>query len=194
MHRIRGDSLLVHDFAARRLTLLAPDGTVARTATLEAAPAALPVVRDGRVALPGVVRRRAIAPFEDGSILALADAPPSADDGRVVRDPAAYLRLARDGSLLDTIGVFPSDERQVIGEVGARGAFRVSIERPPFGRTTEVAVDGDGFWVGTTDRYEIGRYDREGRLLLIARLHPSRHRPASSGEAGSDPRDPPRGA
>jgi hypothetical protein len=175
MRRLAGDSLVLHDMMAQRLTVLTPDGTVARTVSVATASAgraatpAVPTLRDGRVVMPRSDRHRPVGVFDDGSLLAIADPSPPPADGRVARDTVAYVRLAPDGTVRDTIGRFPGDELQMTTEIGARGAFRVSIGSPPFARSTHVAVDDDGFWVGTADRFEIGRYDTAGRLVRLVR-------------------------
>jgi len=176
MHRLAGDSLMLHDRMAQRITVLAPDGAVARTLGLaEAGAADLPAQaapggRTGRITIGGLGRYQVLAPFADGSFLATVAASPAIADGAVTRDSVVYVRLGPDGALRDTLGTFAGDESKVtVSSDGGGAPTSVMVGPPPFGRTTQVAADGDGFWLGTTDRYEIARHAADGRLLRLVR-------------------------
>ena len=174
MRRLPGDSLVLHDVMAQRITVLAPDGAVARSVNLAAAGASdLPAPeaagrREGRVTFSGLGRYRVLAPFADGSLLATVSGTPSAEEGRVTRDSVVYVRLGPDGAVRDTLGTFVGDEMQT-SSAGDGERRSMMFGPPPFGRSTQVAADGDGFWLGTSDRYEIGRYDAAGRLVRVVR-------------------------
>ncbi len=175
MRRLPGDSLMLHDVMAQRITVVAPDGTVGRTVNLAAAAPPPPAAEAGgaggrgRIVMSGLGRWRIVAPFADGTMLARASgAPPMENSGSVARDSVVYVRLAPDGSVRDTLGTFVGDET-VVTTGGSGGNMSVMVGPPPFGRTTQVAVDRDGFWVGTQDRYELRRYDTGGRLQRIVR-------------------------
>lgn len=175
MRRLPGDSLVLHDMMAQRLTVLAPDGSVARSVNIGAAAGAAPPPSaegrgERRMTMTGLGRYRVLAPFGDGSLLATVAGAPAMTEGRATRDSVVYLRLAPDGAVRDTIGTFAGDETQVSTTGGAGGApTSVMVGPPPFGRTTQVAADDSGFWLGTTDRYEIGRFDAGGRLVRLVR-------------------------
>ena len=174
MTRLRGDSLMVHDIMAQRITVLGPDGGVARSVNLAAATPPPPAVEGAaggarsRIVMSGMGRYRVLAPFADGSLLARVAGAPAMGQQGVTRDSAVYVRLAPDGSLRDTVGTFVGDETQ-LSTAGSSGNMNVMVGPPPFGRTTQVAVDRDGFWLGTADRYELARYDAAGRLVRLVR-------------------------
>lgn len=170
MRRLAGDSLMLHDQGAQRITVLAPDGTVARSISLAAAaPAAKPAGGEKgapRVTMLGLGLYRVIAPFADGTLLARVGTSPRLD--ATSRDSVVYVRLAADGTLRDTVGTFVGDEMQA-RRSGSGDNVMIAIGPPPFGKRSRVAVDGDGFWFGSADRYELARYTADGRLVRLVR-------------------------
>ncbi|MET0395983.1 MAG: hypothetical protein ABW277_04095 [Longimicrobiaceae bacterium] len=146
-----GDSLAVGDGGASRVTILGPDGAVLRTTAM---------VDDtsGR-------RPRPVAALPGGAVLASLGAP--FDPARAAtgaRDSVTYLRQAPDGAPPTVLGRFPGTEQVV--RVAENS---VSIMDVPFGRRDHVAVRGDGFYAGSADRTEVGRYDARGRLVGLVR-------------------------
>lgn len=169
--RLPGDSLLVDDVMGQRLTVLAPDGSVARTINMAAAaPPTPPGGGTERVSFVGMSRYDVVGPFADGTLLARGSSfgGMNRQDGTVTRDSVTYVRLAADGTLLDTLGRFAGDERQAASSGSGDRQF-VMYGPAPFGRTAQAEVDGDGFWFGSTDRYVLGRYDQTGRLTRLVR-------------------------
>ncbi|HEU4631731.1 MAG TPA: 6-bladed beta-propeller [Gemmatimonadaceae bacterium] len=170
MQRLAGDSLMLHDMGAQRITVLAPDGAVARSLSLAAAapPRKAPEAEQGapRVFMTGMGIYRVLAPFADGTLLARVASAPRLD--ATSRDSLVYVRLAADGSLRDTIGTFAGDETQA-RRSGSGENVMIAIGPPPFGKASRVAVDGDGFWFGSADRYELARYTADGRLVRLVR-------------------------
>jgi hypothetical protein len=170
MQRLAGDSLALFDISARRVTVLAPDGALARSVSLAApAPAKQPEADQSgpRVVIPTSGAYRVIGLFADGAMLATVGGAPRIG-GPATRDTVPYVRLASDGSLRDTVGAFPGDEVQV-RQAGSGQNMMISIGPPPFGKRSRLAVDGDGFWFGSADRYELARYTADGRLVRLVR-------------------------
>ncbi len=175
MVRLPGDSLVLHDIQAQRITVLAPDGTVARTVNLAAAaaaPAPEAAIGSGerRVRVGGLGMYEVLGVMSDGSFLARTRGQPAlAEPGASVkRDSATYVRLAADGTLRDTIGVMVGGETQASAG-GSEGRRIVMIGPPPFGKSSQVALDANGFWFGASDRYQLEHRDADGRLDRIVR-------------------------
>lgn len=176
MVRLPGDSLMLNDVQARRITVLAPDGTVARSvalATVAPPPGMAPAGGSQTVRIGGLGMYDVVGPMWDGSLLARARGEMGAPEpgAAVTRDSATYVRLEPDGTLRDTIGVMPGDERQL--STNANGGRRMMmVSTPPFGRMSYVAMDADGFWSGSGDSYQIehrtagGQVDRMVRRAL----------------------------
>ena len=174
MHRLPGDSLMLMDVMAQRLTVLARDGTVGRSVNLaQAAPPPREVEggdRQARVRMLGMGRYDIIGPFADGALLARARGAPAVGGpgGGISRDSATYVRLNPDGTLRDTLGTFVGDEQQVVSS-GAGEHVSVMVGPPPFGKTAQLALAGDGFWFGSGDRYELRWLSADGRLTRLLR-------------------------
>jgi len=81
------------------------------------------------------------------------------------RDPIAFVRFGRDGSLVDTLGLFPGREVYITEEDG-RGVMNT----PPFARNTSATIRGDRVVVGAQSRYELCELSPEGRLLRLIRI------------------------
>lgn len=108
-----------------------------------------------------------IVPFSTGTLLIglqrILEAEELATGLR--RESVTYLRCDMEGAVLDTIGIFPGEERYVaiLGdgiEVVPRG----------FGRSPRVAVYKDDFFYGSGDFYEIGKYASDGTLRRLIRV------------------------
>ena len=158
VHVMPGDSLLVYDSQARRLTLLAPDGTYARDWPLQQP--------DGRpAALVGV--------FGDGSLVAQGNAlfgsggpPPT---GRL-RPDVTFFRVTPGEPAVDTIAVAPGAESFVRTNADASGRITsMQIMTLPFGRTAAASVGEDQLVIGTQDRPELRFYSQTGVVLRILR-------------------------
>jgi hypothetical protein len=83
----------------------------------------------------------------------------------VQRDSVTVLVLDPSGGAADTIGRFPGTEQVALGS-----PQEGMLVRPlPFGKSTEVAGQGDLVYVGTGDRYELSAYDPSVGLLALIR-------------------------
>lgn len=147
-----GDSLMAYDFGPSRLSIFSPTGDFVRALHI-ASP-------DGRQVL---VR----GPVDDRSVI-VAGAPIWAREGAtagVVRDSVPYYRYDAEGSLLDTLGVFPSAE---VFRMARGDGWRLT--GLPFARVPTASIAGDRFHFGPADSYEIHTYTLEGRLERVIRL------------------------
>lgn len=158
VHVMPGDSLLVYDSQARRLTLLATDGTYARDWPLQQP--------DGRpAALVGI--------FGDGSLVAQGNAlfgsggPPP--NGRL-RPDVTFFRTTPGELDVDTIAVAPGAESFVRTNANASGRITsMQIMTIPFGHTAAAAVGEDQLAIGTQDAPEVLFYSPTGVLRRILR-------------------------
>ena len=152
-----GDSVVAFDRRHRRMSVFAPDGTFARSFmfTALAGAAALPMpiglTSDQRL----VVSERAFRTGETRTGLS--------------RDSSYYLLVNLDGALLDTLGHFAGAESYIRSE-----RETIYSATPPFSRSSESVVHGNGFYFGSGDSYEIAYYASDGALLrLIRRMSPN---------------------
>ncbi|HSG07339.1 MAG TPA: 6-bladed beta-propeller, partial [Longimicrobiales bacterium] len=130
MARLRGDSLLVWDSRARRVTVTDLEGVPVRTATL-ANPRyqARLALADGTLLASDV--RRASPPVE---VELLVDA--------VVRPTRAYANYAADGALVAELGEWPDNEQWSSFDVD-----HGHVQDLLFGKRTVLAAGNDRFWV-----------------------------------------------
>ena len=157
--RYRGDSILVHDFGARRFSIVSPAGAFARYWT----PAKPASVQDKMLQFVGA--------WSDGTVV-LKTSPihRPREDPRVVRIDIEILSFDPTGSFAKTLGVFRGEEWYE-----GRG---FGIGRLPFSRSTQFALSDGGFVAGATDEFEITDFTRDGHPRSITRRL-SRARPIS---------------
>lgn len=155
---LANDSLLTYDFRNDRISFFDPSGEFLRSFQLQSL--------TGGKSSPSLV-----APFADGSLLISARTmffSPQTEGG-LRRDSVLYLRCDPAGTLLDTVGWFPGPEWYVKSDEGIMAASSRA-----FGRSPVAAASADAFYFGSSDFYEIARYDAEGQLRrLIRRAHES---------------------
>ena len=174
MKRLPGDSLMLNDTQAQRITVLAPDGSVARSINMAAAapppPTPAGAGRQERIVVSGFGRYSVVGPLADGSLLATArDAgPPFGAPGIAVqRDSVVYVRLdtlahcsTRSApSSATSRWRAPAARRSPDGD-GGSAAVRAQLPRRDRRR---------GFWFGSSDRTNFGRYAADGRLQRLIR-------------------------
>lgn len=147
------DSLWMYDFGARRFTILTPRGEVARAVRV---PDALANV--------GAVGR-----LPDGSFVLQEYWSSRPHDGSpgsgLVRSGAAIATMSSAGNAMDTVGVFPGREIAISSEDG-----RAVMSRPLFAHSTSVTLVDGSVVIGDQNRFEMGEYDPNGRLLRILRI------------------------
>ncbi|MEM7414090.1 MAG: hypothetical protein AAF389_01255 [Gemmatimonadota bacterium] len=147
LRRLAGDTLALWDSRQPRMTTLAPDGEVVRTATPEGIgrrPVLISVLSDGGMFFEQEIVLRIPAPTELTQLY------------------ANYIVWNADGSVRDSLPV--QENHQVIrwGEGPLAGP-------PTFGVVTEFAGDESGYWVGTQKTEEIVRYSMVGTEALRLR-------------------------
>ena len=153
-----GDSVLVYDAQAQRISLFSRDGDFARDWRLAQG--------DGRPAA-------LIGALADGSLIARGNArfgeqgPPSA--GRL-RNDVVFLRFVDATTPGDTLVMVPGNETFVRTETDANARITaISIFTLPFGLTTQAAIGGDEIVIGTQDAPELRVHGADGTLRRIVR-------------------------
>jgi len=111
-----------------------------------------PDIPDSRAIIQGV--------FNDGSILFRADLSGEMPASGSFDWTTTLLRDSTAGSL-DTVGTFPAQTFVTYGGGGA--------STQQFGPNLELALDGDGIYLGHSSRYEIGEYFPDGSLRTLIR-------------------------
>lgn len=144
------DSVIAWDAGLKRFTVLSADGRAARSMAPVGAMGFFPTIY-------GV--------FVDGTLLMSSGMGAGAGRDGPWRDTTTFLRVGRNGEVLDSLGRFPGPE-QVRGS-GAAGASRTYAR--PFGRETFAAVHGNAYTVSTGDRYELVTHEADGRVRRILR-------------------------
>jgi hypothetical protein len=149
-----GDSLLALDWNARRVSIFDVEGRFARSLTL-------PDLSAGGMVVPVVS-----GAFADGSVLVIGlrlfgTGPIKTG---VSRGPAPFLRLAPDGTRIDTIGAFTGPEFYV-----RTAGTGFTANQLPFGRAPVAEAKGEHFYYGASDSYEIGVYSATGALERLIR-------------------------
>jgi hypothetical protein len=152
--RMRGDSLLVHDFAQNRLTVLDPSGEYVRDRASQRVDQVLGIGDDGSLAV-----RLRIAPGTN-------TAPP----GRIFR-PQAPHAVIREDAAPDTLGVFPGPEAVRVSGTLNRRPFEFPMD-PLWGRLAFSTFHDGQLFVATGEAPEFRMYDGAGRLVRIVRIAP----------------------
>jgi hypothetical protein len=149
---LAGDSVLVVD--GRRASVLDPEGAFARDFLI-----------GGTGPSVGAVGRLA-----DGTMLATANVMRMEElvDG-LQRIDIGLVRLAVDGTVLDTLVVVPGAERVIRTEGTGGQISRISIMTPPFAKSTVYAAGGEVLVVGTQDAPQLEVYSTDGTLRRIIR-------------------------
>lgn len=150
LYRLGGDSLLVRDPLAGRLSLFDAEGAFVRVIRLT------PTDGAPMPTLSGV--------FDDGSFLVHGMTLEAAEIG-FVRPDAVLFRYATDGTVLHRLGVFPGNETYIFVDAqGNRG-----MNRAHFQRGTGFLVTRNRFVVASNDSYELVLYDMDGDLEMLVR-------------------------
>lgn len=145
-----GDSVTTYDISTRRMSVFDPHGRYVRGVMLEM-PTAVGPYGDGTCA-------------GDGTFLMAGW--PQYDSAEGPHRPTRPLALlGPDGKPVADLGVFPGGERYswtINGRPAGSGPR-------PLGRETYHVLAGERFYLGTSDAYEIGVYDRSGALEQLIR-------------------------
>ena len=145
-----GDSIVAYDWGLSRISVFDLTGQY---------------VRSAHVAWQSEGSAAALGAFGDGSwLFSTGFSFVPSEISKIVRDTSDYVVLNADGELRSPVGRFPRVEFFVLST-----AQQGRATSRDFARTTVQAVSGDHAYIGPTDRYEIFRFDTEGRLDLIVR-------------------------
>ncbi|MGH8437168.1 MAG: hypothetical protein ACRERX_22505 [Pseudomonas sp.] len=148
-----GDSVVVQDPPARRMTLLDARGRFVRNFGVDGVLATIlgPAPAGGWI---GTLRYRG---------------EPSMTGGNVRQD-LLYALVTSDGNAVtDTIGRFAGNERHIRITQSGGQISSINIFAPPFARSTTVRLQGDALIVGTQDAPELRVYGIDGGLRRIIR-------------------------
>jgi hypothetical protein len=153
LFRWGADSLVAWDGQLLRISVFSNDGAFAR---------AFPVARPDPRASP-----RPAGIFDDGTVFIRTGRVFSSGDVTpgISRDSSALYRLRLDGTVLDTLGVFPGSESFV---TILDGGFMV--DGVPFSGSLAAAIHGNRVFIGRGDTFEFEVRANDGTLLRIVRL------------------------
>jgi hypothetical protein len=166
MWLLPGDSVMVLDLFARRLTVLDDSGKVRRTFSLGGA---------GGFPTPGEGGRMSFAVplgiFGDGSVLGMLQSFSLSDKRQgAYRDSVTYIVYGPDGLARDTVGHIPGMEMEQVAMTFGPRSF--SAPSPvPLGRNTITAVTGERVFLGLNNAWEIEERDAGGAVRRIIRIH-----------------------
>ncbi|HEU4559342.1 MAG TPA: hypothetical protein VFS20_15905 [Longimicrobium sp.] len=159
----RADSVFVWDLFARRLTVLAPDGGIARVLRVEQE-------ADGEF-LQGV------GMTENGTLVLRAIRPRGRREPGEHVDSVAYLRVSTaDGEIAGTLGPYLLGDRVTVRSNGLSLTGEVI-----FGRRGVLVTGPRGFFTGSTDAFELTAHAEDGRPLHVVR-RPHRPTRATGGD------------
>lgn len=151
MQRLAGDSLFVHDYGLRRISVFSGGGEFVRSIRLESTP-------DLPFASP-------IGVYADLTMLArgFANSGDTEPDG-LQRYESPMYHLDSDGLLMTELGLFSGDETYY---QAFEGGFR--FYDAVFPRSTRFIVRDDVFYVAANDHCEIRLFSPAGELKRIVR-------------------------
>jgi hypothetical protein len=175
VQRLDGDTLLVFDYTARRLSVFDPDGRFVRSRRY-------PSFADG-----ATVRVRLLLP--DGRLLgttAPRSVPRTDLQGILRRDTIAIVGFRapvdeRDVYAVDTIVRVPDalvfNELSEIAGESSPETYHVHL-----GPSTHFTSAGPSLWVGTNERFELRRYERDTLRQLVRVAGPAKPVPSDAGD------------
>lgn len=141
------DSVIVTDATTRRLLVFSREGDLGRTVELRRA-----------LVSPGRLFRLADGSFVISQSGFVASQLAGLESG-VIRVPTPLLVVSADGLQVDTVGVFPGLEMEILRFDGQTGTGS-----PLFAKWLSYAGAGDRVYVGTADQLVIDVYSRDGEL------------------------------
>jgi hypothetical protein len=158
-----GDSVLVADILARRMTVLDRDGNLGRSFVLAG--------QGGSFVSIGGQVSYALASgwFADGSVLGLTQAFQMNDPrAGVHRDSVTAVRYNGDGTVRDTLGRWPGAETTKM-EMSFGGRTMTAPMPVPLGRQSTSLVRGERLYLARNDAWEIEVRNGDGKLLSLIR-------------------------
>lgn len=155
LRRLPGDTLMVFEGVVGRITLLGPDGRLAR---MEQAP-----VMDG-LAVDAQGR------FTDGTLLASRNVARFREvPAGMRRDTLLWMRVDPRTKRVDTLPTTPGSESFVNVSRAASGMVMMGMMSFPFMRDVHTAMVGDRYWQGASDAYELVLRRADGTPERIVR-------------------------
>ena len=159
MWRLPGDSVATWEHSARRMQVFDPEGRYARAVVLELPPDMHPL------SYPQITGR-----FAGGFLAFLSPHFEPGPLGAVRRDSLEYVRYGGAGEYLGRIARLPGFERYTAEiERPGRGTSFLGESGRPFGKPPLAFTDGQRFYYGSADRYEIEVRDPSGALRMLIR-------------------------
>ncbi len=170
---LAGDTLAVYDPLSGRITRFAPNGALGRVARLQS---------------DGPVRPYVTSFFDDGSMVGqlrltrTGQRLNASDKQTFGLDSAVLVLSGADGSLQDTIGVFPGFE--AVSSVRKLGDdVAVTFVPAAFARALIFAAVPGGVWVGFSDHFALRLIDRADASVKRILRAPALQRPLTNAEA-----------
>lgn len=111
--------------------------------------------------------------FRDGTVIGRSrsrGSPSDEYDNVLQRLPVSYWGIDTQGIATVEFGIHPGQEQSVGREILDGGTIFTYQRLIPFGKEPVLAASWDHLFLGTADRFEILKYDREGTLSRIIRL------------------------
>jgi hypothetical protein len=150
-----GDSIAAHDYSRHKITIFDREGVCGREIQL---PTWQPPTERGTYGFAD----GAEGIFADGSVLSYPNGYLDISTGPgAVWYRHALLRVSADGERWDSLGQFGISQATW---TGAKQLMR------PYAATGSVAIDGDGFWYGTGETFEVRRFQANGQVSRIVRI------------------------
>lgn len=163
------DSVAVYDPAASRVSVFDRDGRFMR-----------------EFATSGESRVAVVGRFRDGSYVGTTGAPipPGELQNGLMRRDVVYVRFREpvadraDGTAesaaiapsgLDTLGVYPSDDRFMRMTQSGGQIRSIELISPPFGRSTGVATADEVMYIGTQDGPDVIAVEPSGTVVRLIR-------------------------
>lgn len=160
-----GDSVWVYDYSLRRFTILpADEGTPRIVAVRTDLPALVAV---GRAADGGWVMAESWAAnrLAGGGSGAGGSRQPPREGLR--RDSVAYVHVGPDGTIRDTLGMFPGRELELRIDASAGRMMMITV---PFARTSSHAMRGGRLFIGDQTTFQVGQYASDGHVVRLIRI------------------------
>lgn len=149
-----GDSVLAYDRWQRRISVFAPDGSLARVLSIQ---------QHVYPHLPSEV-----SPLSDGRYLGLSwlsgRKKPIQPPG-LYRDTTVVLLYGPSGDLISMVGKLRGEESYMPKE--SNGGVAIT---PAFGREAFWEPLPDGFFLASNDEYSINRFSSEGHMTMAVRM------------------------
>jgi hypothetical protein len=150
-----GDTLVIGDFQNNRVSFLHPDAGFVRSFVANPDGSfgfARGVLSQGAILMGGGIVFGGGGEIEEG----------------LTRQPTEFHLVARDGTAAGDLGQFPGTE-MIVTVINSGGETLINARGHPMLRNTESATGGDAVYIGTSDSFEVRRFDLQGNLVQVLR-------------------------